>query len=42
MRSGPAGVDWVTESVKGVVKLELDYCLVVVGEVVVEIILLPW
>jgi hypothetical protein len=42
MRSGPAGVDWVTKSVKGVVELELDYSLVVVGEVVVEIILLPW
>jgi hypothetical protein len=37
------GVDWVTKSIKGVVELELDYCLVVVGEVVViEIILLPW
>ncbi len=41
MRIGPVGVDWVTKSVKGVVELELDYCLVVVGEVVVEIILLP-
>jgi hypothetical protein len=42
MRSGPAGVDWVTKSVKGVVELELDYRLVVVCEVVVKIILLPW
>ncbi len=42
MRSGPVGVDWVTKSAKGVVELELDCCLVVVGEVVVKIILLPW
>ena len=42
MRSGPAGVDWVTKSVKGVVELELDYILVVIGEVVVKTILLPW
>ena len=42
MRSGPAGIDWVTKSVKGVVELELDYHLVVVGEVVVEIMLLLW
>ncbi len=42
MRSRPAGVDWVTKSVRGVIELELDYHLVVVGEVVVEIILLPW
>jgi hypothetical protein len=42
MRGGPAGIDWVAKSIKGVVELELDYCLVIVGEVVVKIILLPW
>ncbi len=42
MRGGPAELNWVSESVKGMVELELDYCLVIIDEVVVQIILLSW
>jgi hypothetical protein len=35
MGSGPAGVGWVAKSVKVAVELELDYRLVVVGDVIV-------
>jgi hypothetical protein len=42
MRGGPAGVNWVTKSIKGMVELELVYPLVIIGEVIVEIILLLW
>ncbi len=35
------GLNWVSESVKGMVELEVDYCLVIVDKVLVQIILLP-